>query len=429
MLVVTALADDTSNKQAVEGFSGAQAACFLAGLAALATGAVKLRRQRTNDINLHREDPSEGVKQPRNVEQERGTRRAEQQPLPRRRCSARAASAELFEPHSVDQLRRAQVPWPSPQASAVKREVLRSFPDLNHQWDMQGSRRSSSGGGAAEAEDWQSTLRNFPDLVLQACLKWRVTLLDLEALVLPSWGFDVTFSSRATWLDFVGEIRRRDFLGEIQGLRISLPDSPDARCHIQSARWVELLDGTVLARLMTDGRPTCVMPWAHPRSINAVLAGTRKVAWSPERSWMYPQWHKDRMVFLSWVGKVLKLNPAWTAGVLPFLPIEARRSGFWVSSGSESGQEQREATRRAGDGNPWRAIGQLRPVAVPEARVRDHFLQRDVGQRLLYRSTTHRRWISCTVTRRDATSGSIMIDAKPGYWITPREQVGCIRAT
>lgn len=387
------------------GPSAVQAACALAAMAALAAGAVQLRRQATGPRGRLQEPADKAAAEKgvltQGCLQEPWPRGQEQLVSRRRHVTMRAATAELFGPQPAEHLRRAQVPWPSAQACAAKRDVLRSFPDLNQQWEVQ---------------DWQATLRQFPDLVLQACLRWRVTLLDLEALALPSWGFDVTFSSRAAWHEFVGDCRRRDFLGEIQGLKISLQDSPDARCHIQSARWVELLDGNVLARLMTDGRPTCVMPWAHPSSINAVLSGIRRVAWEPDRCWMFPWWHVDRMAFLSWVGKELKLNPAWTAGVLPFLAIEVYRG-----DGTAAADSNQVSRRTGGDWNPWRSACQVRGE-------RERSGPRDIGQRLLYRSTTHRRWIPCTVTRRDASSGSIMIDAKPGHWITPREQVCSIRA-
>jgi len=233
------------------------------------------------------------------------------------------------------------------------------------------------GAGEVDRAAAAAAAAGMTELLLFTCQRWRITLQDIEALALPSWGFDVSFPDRGAWVDYLSEqdtrLSRQQFLGEIQGLKISLPD---VRFHIQSARWVELLDGTVLARLMTDGRPTCVMPWAHPCSINAVLAGIREVPWDPDRFWMFPRWHKDRLVFLAWVGSMLRLNPIWIINMFPFLPMEPQLTakGF------------------------------------------------QVGQAVYYRSTTHRRWLQCRVTRVDPISGSIMLDVKPGCWISFEEQ-------
>lgn len=292
-------------------------------------------------------------------------------------------------------LRRAQQPWPSSRASANRREVLDTFlgrmslsasdsdtaDDHSPASARHNQPRPERRSGGSTASERAAILAKMPELVLQVCLRWRMTLQDVEALALPSWGFDVTFSDRGAWSAYLREgeheirIKGTDFLGEIQGLNIPLPDT---RCHIQSARWVELMDGTVLARLMTDGRPTCVMPWAHPSTINGVLSALRRVPWAAEHSWIFPRWHIDRLVFLAWVGRTLRLDPAWSTTVLSFLPME--------------------------------------PKSETQA-----------GEVIMYRSTTHQRWLHCLVTDRDPATSSIMVDVKPGYWITPEEQARCIR--
>merc|ERR1712039_1092536 len=90
----------------------------------------------------------------------------------------------------------------------------------------------------------------------------------------------------------------------------------------RSVRWVELLDGTVRARLMTDTYPTEI-PSADPDFSAAVLSGLRRVPWRPEHNWIFPKKCRRRMVFLSWVGRSLGLNPTWTLGVLPFIAVAA----------------------------------------------------------------------------------------------------------
>lgn len=50
-----------------------------------------------------------------------------------------------------------------------------------------------------------------------------------------------------------------------------------------------------------------------------------------------------------------------------------------------------------------------------------------VGMKAEYYSITFGRWLSCMVTMVDETCGSVMIDVKPGYWLTLERQGKCLR--
>lgn len=214
--------------------------------------------------------------------------------------------------------------------------------------------------------------------VIKAAMRWRVTLLDLEAMVLPAWGFDVMFHSKEDWIAYVGQRDCDTVLSEIQGIRLACTDRLKSHYFIKSARSVELLNGIVLARLMTDGRPSCVMQWADPWSINRILSSLRLVIWNSKRHWMFPPWHQKKLLFVAWIGKELGLNPIWADCILPFLPIEAE--GCHVP---------------------------------PEVKI---------GQSMIYLSTTFGKWLPCKVTDKCATSGSVRINLKPDAWITVEEQ-------
>lgn len=49
------------------------------------------------------------------------------------------------------------------------------------------------------------------------------------------------------------------------------------------------------------------------------------------------------------------------------------------------------------------------------------------GQQMEYYSKTTSSWVACAVSKVDASSGSIMIDIKPGTWITVPQQISCMR--
>jgi len=220
------------------------------------------------------------------------------------------------------------------------------------------------------------------DAVLRACQYFRVTLLEIESMVLPPWSFNCAFPDRVAFFDYVGPIPLRStrqpslwtdpFVGAAGPLSdatsaatqlvaaassssssscSSLEASPRtstrtaiaAKHHASglyigrisgvefpgpcgltycSARWAELLDGTILARLMTDGCPTEVMSGIDPGFAQVVLAALRCVPWAPAHHWIYPRRCRERLVFLSWVGRCLGLQPTWTLGVLPFLALD-----------------------------------------------------------------------------------------------------------
>lgn len=201
-----------------------------------------------------------------------------------------------------------------------------------------------------------------PEKLAQACQRWRLTMQDLESLVLPSWNFNCAFPDRRTFFEHVEvgregggdqpSIRRSgdassssspaspgpadeddalDFaspevassalprLGTMIGVEFVSDDG--LTCY--SARWAELLEGTVLARLMTDARPTEVGGGTDPSWSQDVLSCLRCIVWRPELHWIFPRRCRDRLVFLIWVGRAMRLEPAWTMRVLPFLSAEA----------------------------------------------------------------------------------------------------------
>lgn len=49
------------------------------------------------------------------------------------------------------------------------------------------------------------------------------------------------------------------------------------------------------------------------------------------------------------------------------------------------------------------------------------------GCPLEYYSLTHGRWIPCAVTQLDAPTGAVIIDLKPGVWISREQQATCVR--
>ncbi|CAE8626576.1 unnamed protein product [Polarella glacialis] len=104
---------------------------------------------------------------------------------------------------------------------------------------------------------------------------------------------------------------------------------------------------------------------------------------------MFPGWYRKRLTFLSWVGKELKLSPVWVAYVLPFLSVEN-----WACT----------------------TVAVAR-FPTPSA---------DLRSQTWYHSKTHNKWLQCAVTQRCPNSGNIMINLKPGEWISPEEQRRCI---
>lgn len=196
-----------------------------------------------------------------------------------------------------------------------------------------------------------------PEALIEACKQWRLTLRQLEALLLPSWNFTCSFQCRSDFLEYVnaracspsplvsptsseseavaehatGEapqaavaltkaalVAPRALLGTICGTEFAGPDG--LVCY--SARWAELLGGAVLARLMTDGQPTAAGGGVDPHWAAEALASLRHVVWAPKRHWAFPRRVRDRLLFISWVGRSLGLNPSWNLAVLPCLSMD-----------------------------------------------------------------------------------------------------------
>jgi hypothetical protein len=221
-----------------------------------------------------------------------------------------------------------------------------------------------------------------PASLLTACRRWQLSLQELEGIALPSWGFEYNFrdwetfhtflypmlqdfmdgdlvsywsKTHGAWLEAIvvarhvttsgsvfsydldvkqgalpGRIRRRlqhsrrppkfpvddspTLLGEACCINFMGPDG----LGYHSARWAALLDGTIVARLMTDRHPT-MAPGPDSTFAEGLLRGIRRVPWSPSDDWLFP-WHcRRRMVFLAWVGHALGLQQVWARIVLPLV--------------------------------------------------------------------------------------------------------------
>eukprot|EP00931_Biecheleriopsis_adriatica_P073756 TRINITY_DN47984_c0_g1_i1.p1 TRINITY_DN47984_c0_g1~~TRINITY_DN47984_c0_g1_i1.p1 ORF type:complete len:276 (-),score=43.76 TRINITY_DN47984_c0_g1_i1:118-945(-) len=197
----------------------------------------------------------------------------------------------------------------------------------------------------------QHDLDTAVKLLLQACIEWRISLLEMEVLVLPPWHFDIAFPDRGSFFasmdldscdqsfpggsDIHGTIENRQssfFFGELgkdaNSYGGALFQEPDG-LKFYSARWVELLDGTVCVRWMNAPLQCLCLDYRMPHErfiANSVLmAALRRVPFSPEHAWIFPHWHRDRFAFLTWVGKELGFrDELWIAGVLPFLAVEPK---------------------------------------------------------------------------------------------------------
>lgn len=221
-----------------------------------------------------------------------------------------------------------------------------------------------------------------PASLLMACQRWHLTLQDLEAIVLPPWGFEDCFRDWGTfrvflyprlqefndsevvrywstthnaWLNAVvtgrhcdvsgavlnynldiksaalpGKIQRHDQNHRSQAIPVSDvgPSLLGEVCGISfvgpdglryhSARWAALLDGTIMSRLMTDSYPT-IAPGQDSSFAEGVLRGIRRVSWGPAHDWLFPLACQRRMLFLAWIGGILGLQPVWTRTVLPLV--------------------------------------------------------------------------------------------------------------
>eukprot|EP00928_Gymnodinium_smaydae_P045561 TRINITY_DN30362_c0_g3_i1.p1 TRINITY_DN30362_c0_g3~~TRINITY_DN30362_c0_g3_i1.p1 ORF type:complete len:546 (-),score=71.74 TRINITY_DN30362_c0_g3_i1:25-1662(-) len=93
----------------------------------------------------------------------------------------------------------------------------------------------------------------------------------------------------------------------------------------RSIRWAELLTGCVVTRMMSDPYPTMNFS-SDPSWADGVLQSLRCMPWSAESHWVFPPDARLRMLFLSWIGKVLGMNPIWNMAVLPFVDWRIEKS-------------------------------------------------------------------------------------------------------
>lgn len=221
-------------------------------------------------------------------------------------------------------------PRPGPKALAVEDEVLREV----------GLHPFAEAGIEASAK----ALRDV-------CVRFQLTLLEVEPLLLPPWIMDTAFPSREMFFaclhleacfqqwpangeNFEKTINNDSmdlFFGELGKTSSFASDSPLFQHPVvgssNSCRWVELLNGSVLARLMSpDLTGLCLHRLMVPerfRVTQALLAALRRVTWAPEHAFIFPDWHQHGMALISWIGKELGFGMfLWADKVLPFLPIE-----------------------------------------------------------------------------------------------------------
>jgi len=208
-------------------------------------------------------------------------------------------------------------------------------------------------------------------------------LVDMQALLMPQWGLGRVspFRSKAALFRFLGRKPEAGRLGEVRDLSMRGRDMlfDMSNCVIRTVRWVELLDGTVLARLLTDGYPAVARNWASFLMMSMALRSIRKVPWSPRLHWAFPEEYRKRIYFLLCLGHRLNLGGPWREVVLPFL-------------------------------------ASLTPDELHAS------LPQSPGQRLFYHSTDCTEWLPCSVTLVDVASGSIMVDVRPGIWMSPSVQ-------
>lgn len=188
-------------------------------------------------------------------------------------------------------------------------------------------------------------------LLRDVCLQFHLTVLEVEPLLLPPWIMDTSFPSREMFFacmdleccfqqwpangeNFEKTINNETmefFFGEFGKTSSYESENPLFQHPMigtsQSCRWVELLNGSVVARLLSsDLGGLCLHHRMVPerfRITQVLLAGLRRVPWTPQHAWMFPEWHQHRMALISWIGKELGFGVfLWADKVVPFLPIE-----------------------------------------------------------------------------------------------------------
>jgi len=86
---------------------------------------------------------------------------------------------------------------------------------------------------------------------------------------------------------------------------------------VRSATWIQLMDGTVKCRLMTDSMPTDG-PWLDWL---VLLRTLQQMPFQPALHRLCPERSLQRFRLLSRVGSSLALQPVWDSHVLGFLPL------------------------------------------------------------------------------------------------------------
>lgn len=188
-------------------------------------------------------------------------------------------------------------------------------------------------------------------LLKDLCLEFELTLLEVEPLLLPTWKAEKSFPSREILFDStnlescfqqwpsngenfemtMSNQNMEFFFGEFGKTSSYESEKPlfwdPMSGTFQSCRWMELLNGSVLARLLSaDLAGLCLDRKMVPerlRITQVLLASLRRVHWAPEHAWIFPEWHQKRMAFISWIGKELGFGVfLWADKVVSFLPIE-----------------------------------------------------------------------------------------------------------
>jgi len=231
----------------------------------------------------------------------------------------------------------------------------------------------------------------FPALLAEVCEHFHISLVDMQALLMPQWGLGrvTPFCSKAELFRILGRKPEAGKLGEVSGLSMQGQDLlfEDTDCVIRTVRWVELLDGTVLARLLLDGYPAVTRNyWANFPTMSTALRSLCKVPWSPRLHWAFPEEYRKRIHFLLCLGHRLNLGNSgvWCGVVLPFL-------------------------------------ASLTPDELHAS------LPQSPGQRLFYHSIDCNEWLPGSITLVDVASGSIMVDVRPGVWMSPSVQAERLR--
>lgn len=186
-------------------------------------------------------------------------------------------------------------------------------------------------------------------LLKDLCLEFELTLLEVEPLLLPTWKAEKSFPSREILFDSMNlescfqqwpsngenfEMTMSNqnmefFFGEFGKTSSYESEKPlfwdPMSGTFQSCRWMELLNGSVLARLLSaDLAGLCLDRKMVPerlRITQVLLASLRRVHWAPEHAWIFLNGIKN--VWLSSPGLARSLALVFFYGptkLYPFCP-------------------------------------------------------------------------------------------------------------